>query len=46
MIAHNLGYPRIGDNRELKKAVEGYWSGRIGYELLMKISSAVSRKIG
>jgi 5-methyltetrahydropteroyltriglutamate--homocysteine methyltransferase len=35
MIAHNLGYPRIGDNRELKKAVEGYWSGRIGYELLM-----------
>ncbi|WP_328474617.1 5-methyltetrahydropteroyltriglutamate--homocysteine S-methyltransferase [Actinoplanes sp. NBC_00393] len=24
-----LGYPRIGANRELKKAVEAYWAGRI-----------------
>jgi 5-methyltetrahydropteroyltriglutamate--homocysteine methyltransferase len=24
-----LGYPRIGPNRELKKAVEAYWAGRI-----------------
>ncbi|GAA2709163.1 5-methyltetrahydropteroyltriglutamate--homocysteine S-methyltransferase [Micromonospora olivasterospora] len=24
-----LGYPRIGGNRELKKAVEAYWAGRI-----------------
>ncbi|WP_430791804.1 5-methyltetrahydropteroyltriglutamate--homocysteine S-methyltransferase [Actinoplanes sp. G11-F43] len=24
-----LGYPRIGANRELKKAVESYWAGRI-----------------
>ncbi|WP_045744929.1 5-methyltetrahydropteroyltriglutamate--homocysteine S-methyltransferase [Actinoplanes rectilineatus] len=24
-----LGYPRIGANRELKKAVEAYWSGTI-----------------
>ncbi|EXG82423.1 5-methyltetrahydropteroyltriglutamate--homocysteine S-methyltransferase [Cryptosporangium arvum] len=24
-----LGYPRIGPHRELKKAVEGYWAGRI-----------------
>jgi 5-methyltetrahydropteroyltriglutamate--homocysteine methyltransferase len=24
-----LGYPRIGPNRELKKALEGYWSGRL-----------------
>lgn len=24
----SLGFPRIGPNRELKKAVEGYWSGK------------------
>ena len=24
-----LGYPRIGSNRELKKAVEKYWKGNI-----------------
>ena len=24
-----LGYPHIGANRELKKAVEAYWAGRI-----------------
>lgn len=44
MITHNLGYPRIGNNRELKKAVEGYWSGRISYEQLMEISSAIKQK--
>ena len=44
MITHNLGYPRIGDNRELKKAVEGYWSGRISYEQLMEISLAIKQK--
>jgi 5-methyltetrahydropteroyltriglutamate--homocysteine methyltransferase len=25
----NLGMPRIGPRREIKRAVEGYWSGRI-----------------
>ncbi|KOU38799.1 hypothetical protein ADK54_27640 [Streptomyces sp. WM6378] len=24
------GYPRQGPNRELKKAIEGYWKGRVG----------------
>jgi 5-methyltetrahydropteroyltriglutamate--homocysteine methyltransferase len=28
MITHNLGYPRIGSHRELKKACELYWSGK------------------
>ncbi|MBO9591392.1 MAG: 5-methyltetrahydropteroyltriglutamate--homocysteine S-methyltransferase [Niabella sp.] len=27
MQTHNLGYPRIGSNRELKKASEQYWAG-------------------
>lgn len=29
MKTNNLGYPRIGSNRELKKANEQYWSGKI-----------------
>ena len=29
MITHNLGYPRIGSHRELKKACEQYWAGKI-----------------
>lgn len=28
MLTHNLGYPRIGSHRELKKACENYWSGK------------------
>jgi 5-methyltetrahydropteroyltriglutamate--homocysteine methyltransferase len=28
-IAGNLGYPRLGAKRELKWALEGYWSGKI-----------------
>ena len=35
MLTHNLGYPRIGSHRELKKACEGYWSARIGLEELL-----------
>ncbi|MFJ7885168.1 5-methyltetrahydropteroyltriglutamate--homocysteine S-methyltransferase [Pseudomonas sp. NPDC096917] len=26
-LAHNLGFPRIGADRELKKALEAYWKG-------------------
>ena len=26
---HNLGYPRIGENRELKRATEAFWNGTI-----------------
>ena len=25
----NLGYPRLGENREWKKLIESYWSGNI-----------------
>ena len=27
MRTHCLGFPRIGENRELKRALESYWSG-------------------
>lgn len=29
VYAHNLGFPRIGFNREMKKNVESYWRGEI-----------------
>jgi 5-methyltetrahydropteroyltriglutamate--homocysteine methyltransferase len=29
VLATNLGYPRIGLHRELKKALESYWSGKL-----------------
>lgn len=29
MQTHNLGYPRIGNQRELKKANEQYWAGKL-----------------
>jgi len=31
---HNPGFPRIGAQRELKKAVEAYWKGDISQEQL------------
>jgi 5-methyltetrahydropteroyltriglutamate--homocysteine methyltransferase len=34
MLTHILGYPRIGSKRELKKACEQFWSGKISKEEL------------
>ena len=36
-----LGYPRIGPNRELKKAVEGYWAGKITAEALAEAGATI-----
>jgi 5-methyltetrahydropteroyltriglutamate--homocysteine methyltransferase len=35
MLTQNLGYPRIGAGRELKKACENYWAGQIGKQELL-----------
>ncbi len=29
MLKNNLGYPRVGSQRQLKKACESYWAGKI-----------------
>lgn len=34
VTAHTLGYPRIGAQRELKKAQEGYWQGEVSADAL------------
>ncbi|MEC4748513.1 5-methyltetrahydropteroyltriglutamate--homocysteine S-methyltransferase [Methylomicrobium sp. Wu6] len=31
---HNLGFPRLGENRELKFALERYWRGEIDHSIL------------
>lgn len=41
--ATNLGFPRIGANRELKKAVEAYWSGKSSGENLLAAASDIRR---
>src|SRR5688572_21251210 len=38
-IAHNLGFPSIGANRELKRATEGYWSGKVPRADLLKVGA-------
>ena len=35
MFTNNLGYPRIGSNRELKKACENYWAGNTTQQELL-----------
>ena len=35
-VTANLGYPRLGARRELKWALEGYWSGKLGAVDLLK----------
>jgi len=37
MLTHNLGYPRIGSQRELKKASELYWSGKTTFKNLLQV---------
>lgn len=39
-----LGYPRIGDDRELKKATEAYWKGEISKEALLRAGREIRKK--
>lgn len=43
MITHNLGYPRIGPKRELKKAAEKYWSGKIQQSELLETGKTIRK---
>ncbi|MEV8451631.1 5-methyltetrahydropteroyltriglutamate--homocysteine S-methyltransferase [Streptomyces sp. NPDC052095] len=37
------GYPRQGQNRELKKAIEGYWKGRVTADALRSTAAGLRR---
>ena len=41
---HNLGFPSIGGNRELKKALENYWAGRIGEDALHAAAAKIRKE--
>lgn len=41
MKTNILGYPRIGEKRELKKANEAFWAGTISQEELEKVASEI-----
>ena len=41
----NLGFPRIGPDRELKRALEGYWKGELGEKALLQTARSL-RKAG
>lgn len=36
VLSSNLGYPRIGANRELKRVLEGYWRGKNSKDELLE----------
>jgi 5-methyltetrahydropteroyltriglutamate--homocysteine methyltransferase len=40
---HNLGYPRIGENRELKRATEAFWNGSITEAQLLANAAELRR---
>ncbi len=41
---HNLGYPRIGEMRELKRAVEAYWNGKSSREELQAAAAELRQR--
>ena len=44
MLTNNLGYPRIGSNRELKKASELYWASQITADELLEVGKNIRKK--
>jgi len=44
MLTNNLGYPRIGSNRELKKACEQYWSGKTTQKDLLQTGKTLRQQ--
>ncbi len=43
LFTHNLGFPRIGEQRELKRATEAFWKGSISEEELLRVGAELRR---
>jgi 5-methyltetrahydropteroyltriglutamate--homocysteine methyltransferase len=41
MLTQNLGYPRIGSQRELKKVCENYWADKTGYKNVLQVGKNI-----
>ncbi|MBB2150497.1 5-methyltetrahydropteroyltriglutamate--homocysteine S-methyltransferase [Pedobacter gandavensis] len=44
MLTNNLGYPRIGSNRELKKACEQFWAGKSTLQNLVQVGRDIRQQ--
>ncbi|CAF0699078.1 5-methyltetrahydropteroyltriglutamate--homocysteine S-methyltransferase [Candidatus Methylacidithermus pantelleriae] len=44
LLTHTLGYPRIGTRRELKKALESFWEGKLSQQELLSIGSQLRKE--
>ena len=44
VMTHNLGFPRIGAKRELKRALESFWSGQTSEPDLRAAAKAIRQK--
>jgi len=44
MLTQNLGYPRIGLNRDLKKMIESYWKGESDRSKLIESTAALRNR--
>src|SRR6478735_11096770 len=44
MLKNNLGFPRMGAQRQLKKACEQYWSGTITREQLFLAARSIQEQ--
>ena len=41
VLSANLGFPRIGSHRELKQALESYWSGATDRDALIRMAASL-----
>jgi 5-methyltetrahydropteroyltriglutamate--homocysteine methyltransferase len=44
ITTHNLGYPRIGEHRELKRATEAFWNGSLSESELLATAAELRQK--
>ncbi|MDR2050185.1 MAG: 5-methyltetrahydropteroyltriglutamate--homocysteine S-methyltransferase [Deltaproteobacteria bacterium] len=44
MLTHILGFPGIGKQRELKQALESFWSGRLSAQALSETCAALKKR--
>ncbi|MCX2453549.1 5-methyltetrahydropteroyltriglutamate--homocysteine S-methyltransferase [Pedobacter sp. PLR] len=44
MLTNNPGYPRIGSNRELKKACEQFWAGKSTLQNLVQVGKNIRQQ--
>eukprot|EP00127_Corallochytrium_limacisporum_P005453 Clim_evm1s206 gene=Clim_evmTU1s206 len=42
-LTHNLGYPRIGEQRQLKRATEAFWKGKCSEAELQQVAKDLRR---